>query len=260
MWATALCFSLLPLIFMLMRFPLLFLMMIVSGVSVVCHAVSPYPVLETRADRFFEQKEWTQAAAVYDLMLHEKPGVPATYGKAIVANAMRRDSIAEMALMAKALDNHIPFDSVFSRVRSTSFELGRTYLYEDFLQRTKVAYPWMRRTIDSYLLRYYVFRRNGEKMIEYSRIMLAGAPDNVAFMTSLADGAMLCGDDALGTDAYRMVLAHDPKNVNALLNLGNWYAIRKDTVAASGYLERAYEIAPTPYVAEQLRLMGKNVR
>lgn len=221
-------------------------------------AVSPYGVLQERAERFFSQKEWTQASAVYDLMLDEKPGVAATYGRAIVANGIRGDHKAQVALMQKALDNHVPFDSVFSRVRQSSFELGRTRLYEQFLTQVRNAYPWMKRTIDGYLLRYYAYRKNGEMIDCYSRLMLDGAPGNVEFLTLLGEGCFLQNLPDKAVEAYEAVLAEAPDNYNALVTLGNWYAqcaAGGDAQAvglARDYLSRAYALYPTPYVAARL--------
>ncbi len=223
--------------------------------------VNPYPQLKEKAERAFGHAEWASASALYDLMLEEKPAVPDTYGQAIVANAMRGDRAAEMRLMQKALDNHIPFDSVFSRVSQWSFHLGKTHLYEEFLKETRQEHPWMKRAIDGHLLKYYTFRRNGELMVEYSNIMLSGASDNAALLNNLAEGYMLMGDEKRGIETYMRVLDVAPGNLHALLSLGNLYAMKEDrdsAVKAVGYLEKAYSIHPTPYVAATLeRLRGK---
>lgn len=218
-------------------------------------AVSPYEVLSGRADRFFDQKEWAQASAVYDLMLDERPAVTATYGRAIVANAMRNDSVAQMALMQKALDNHIPFDSVFSRVRQTSFSLGKTSLYERFLTHVRAAYPWMKRTVDGYLLRYYAYRRNGLMMVRYSDLMLAGAPANIEFLTLRGQGLFLQNLEQEAVDTFTGILEIDPDNFTALVTLGNWYAdagTPASRTVAREYLSHALSVHPTPYVAARL--------
>ena len=233
------------------------LVVVLVSVPFYAMGVSPYPQLKEKAERAFNHAEWASASTLYDLMLEEKPDVPDTYGQAIVANAMRGDHAAEMRLMQKALDNHIPFDSVFSRVSQWSFHLGKTHLYEEFLKETREGHPWMKRTIDGNLLKYYSFRRNGELMVEYSRIMLSGAPDNVGFLTTLAEGYMLLGMDAEGVAAYRKVLDVSPDDLNALLSLGNFYAANDDDqasrVKAMEYLEKAYSIRATPYVAATLK-------
>lgn len=222
-------------------------------------SVNPYPQLREKAQRAFDHGEWASASAMLDLMLEEKPTIADTYGQAIVANAMRDDTAAQMRLMQKALDNYIPFDSVFSRVRQWSFSLGKTHLLERFLKETRTNYPWLQRTINGYLLKYYTFRRNGQEMVVYSNIMLSRAPENIEFLTSLADGYMLLGMENNGIETYCRILDSDPENLNALLSLGNLYADRPDTeshIMAVRYLERAYALRATPYVAARLRQLG----
>lgn len=218
-------------------------------------AVSPYPVLAERAARYFDQKEWNQAAAVYGLMLDERPEVAETYGRAIVANGMRADDPAQLHLMQRALDHHVPFDSVFSRVREYSFSLGKTNLYADFLLSLKEQYPWMKRTIDSYLLRYYTFRRNGTEMLRLSQTMLDGAPDNIDFMMLRARGYVYEGEFGRAMATYRRVLELQPDNYEALLALGNYHMECGQPAQALPLLERAYLLRPTPYVA---RLLGRH--
>lgn len=241
---------------------------------------TPYSRLELKADRFFSQGEWAQAAATYYQMLEARPEVAATYGKAIVANAVKGDTIAEMELMMKALNAKVPFDSVLSRVKSTSFQLGKSNLYGDFLLRVKEAYPWMRRPMDNYLLRYYTYRKDGAKMMEYSRMMLQGDPANTAFLMTLAQGAMLCGDYAEGIRAYESILAVAPADYEALLALGNYYYMEnREAVGAKApdageeenprllycgpyadkarvYLSRANEVHPTPHVTSLLATLA----
>lgn len=219
--------------------------------SFTAAAVSPYPVLEEKADRFFKHKEWASASAMFDLMLEERPAVAQTYGRAIVSNGMMGNMDAQTRLMTMALDNHIPFDSVFSGVKEWSFHIGQPRLFENFLIDTREAHPWMQRTINSYLLKYYSMRSNGPEMIAYSRMMLEGAHDNVEFLTLLAKGYMLSGETENGLATYKYILTLSPRNYNALLALGNWYAAHTGTADESAlrYLEAADSVRSTPYVA-----------
>ena len=233
------------------------------GTAVEVAAVNPYPQLEAKARRFFAHGEWASASAIYDLMLEERPEVPTTYGEAIVSNAMRGDTAAQMRLMSVALDHQVPFDSVFSQVKQWSFHLGKSHLYENFLKETRKAYPWMRRTIDGNLLKYFAFRRDGAEMVNYARLMLDGAPQNISFLHTLAWGYMLTGNDAEGVAAYERILEIDSNDFDALVALGNWYANTAAMAApesapkAIGYLERAYSCRPTPFIAALLaRLKG----
>lgn len=217
-------------------------------VSFTAFARTEYARLELKANRFYDQREWVQAAATYYQMLEQRPDVAKTYGRAIVANAVRNDTLAEMQLMARALDNKIPFDSVLSRVKSESFALGKSNLYGDFLVRVKDAYPWMRRPIDNYLLRYYAFRHDGVKMMELSRVMLQGAPDNVGFLSTYAQGAMYCGQYPLAVETYKKILTILPDDYDTLLSLGNYYRLNGNPAEGRQYLERAYSLRPTPHL------------
>lgn len=237
-------------------------------------AVSPYPTLEAKAGRFFNYEEWASAAAIFDLMLEERPAVASTYGRAIVANGMLNQPQEQTRLTTMALDNHIPFDTIFSNVREWSYHIGQPQLFENYLLANRSAHPWMQRTINGYLLKYYAFRNNGARMTEYARIMLEGAPDNISFLTTLADGLMLTGDYAEGIATYRHILELDPSNYSTLLILGNWYAgctskgnastgnpsgqsILPDKEKAIGYLSRADSLHPTPYVTTLLEELRK---
>lgn len=232
----------------------------ILAVSALAASATDYEALRVKADRFFEQKEWPSAAAMLDLMLDKRPDVASTYGRAIVVAALRGDTVAEMELMNRSIVNYVPFDSTFAAVRSVSFSLGKTNLYEDFLLRTKMSEPWLARTVDAYLMRYYAFRCNPAKMVEYSRLMLKGMPDNVDFLSTLARGLMLDGNAGGAIDTYQRILDIDPGNYDALLEIGNynymcWRENKSDRVALSrarAALSQAQTIRATPYVSETL--------
>lgn len=245
------------------------LIIVASLLPATTLAVSPYPTLEAKAGRFFNYEEWASAAAMFDLMLEERPTVASTYGRAIVANGMLNQQQEQTRLTAMALDNHIPFDTIFSNVREWSYHIGQPKLFENYLLANRSAHPWMQRTINGYLLKYYAFRNNGARMTEYARIMLEGAPDNISFLTTLADGLMLTGDYTEGIATYRHILELDPYNYSTLLILGNWYAghtpdsdsaeqsILPDKRKAIDYLSRAESLHPTPYVTALLEKLKK---
>lgn len=222
-------------------------------------AQTPYIRLSDRATRAFNHAEWASAGALLDLMLEQKPDIPSSYGKAIVANGMANDSLAQIRLLTQALDNHVPFDSVFSQVQQWSFHIGNFKLYEDFLLQAKQTQPWLTRTIDANLLRFYAFRSNGDNMVEYAQRMLNGAPDNIGFLTILAEGQMICGHAREAINTYLRILQISPNNYNALLCLGNWFNEHPDE-SNNGhiYLQHAYQLHPTPYVAKLLNARKPN--
>ncbi len=211
-----------------------------------------YASVAVRAQRFFKYGEWANAAAMYELMLEERPKVCDTYAHAIVTAGMRHLPDYEIALAEKAQANLVPLDSLLQSVRRVSFSLGQTSRYEHFLLLLKERQPWLGRSIDKQLLGYYLFRRNGPGIIRYSRIMLSGAPDNADFMLALAQGFLLTGDYDEAVAAYKALLDRHPDNYTALLYLGNYYKDKGVAADALHYLQRARDIKATPYVDRQI--------
>lgn len=216
-----------------------------------------YSQLESRAKRAFAHEEWASAGAIYAMMIAEQPQLTDNYGKAIVAAGMLADSAQQITLTNKAFDSLVPIDSLFKAVETTSFAVSQTSLYERYLLYVKSQSPWLSRIIDDYLLRYYTFRRNGNGMIDYSLIMLQGAPNHIPFMYTLAQGYLLTGhtDKALAT--YKTILELDGEQLEALLYLANYYYEfrRNDDTAAAlslNYFRRAHSISSTPFVAAKI--------
>lgn len=270
---------------MLQKYNRLFIVFVTAAIALGALAVNDYATLSERADRAYRHSEWASASALYDLMLEQQPAATRVYGRSIVANALLSDSATQINLLARAIDNHIPFDSIFASVERESFSNGHPEAYERFLTNCREAYPWMSRSIDGTLLKFYTFRRTGDQMIAYAQHMLDGAPSNVSFLRSLADGYMLTADYTRGIATYLHILTLDPDNYHALLTLGNWYALHtapapaftsastslaspssslashslaspsENRANARLYLTRAYALRPTPYVARILRAL-----
>ncbi len=209
-------------------------------------ATRSFETLGIRADRFFDQKEWASASAMYSLMIDQRPDSTALYGRAITAAGMRNDTTEQRMLLRMALRSKVPLDSLFSSVQHTSFALGRSHLLERFLIMSAQAEPWLSRKIDASLLSYYTFRRNGAEMIRYARKLLEGMPDNEQFGLRLAEGLLIEGRTAEATQAFARVLDHHPQSLTALLYLGEIAMADGDTARAREYLSRARAIDTTP--------------
>lgn len=221
-----------------------------------------YEVLRSRSERFFDQQEWASASAMYDLMIEQQPKVVDTYCHAIVSAGMQSDTLSQIRLMRQSIKAHIAFDSIFKGVKRLSFQVKEGTLYEQFLNVIKRAEPWLTRSADRYLLDYYVFRNDAPKMIDYSKRMLSGLPNDEGFLSILAQGYMLNGQYAESVDTYRRILEISPNNYDALLRLGLYYdsvanesdAARKEALK---YLQRARKIKATPFIdAKIARLSG----
>lgn len=229
------------------------LSLILTLCTALCGLASDYESNAVKARRMFHYREWASAGALYSLMIAERPQVTDSYGHAIVAAGMIDDPAQQLRLTDMGLRNQVPIDSLFRSVERTSFSVGQTSLYEKYLLRVKQAEPWLARSIDSYLLKYYVYRRDAAGMIEYSRIMLAPVPDHKEFLYTLAQGYLLDGQTHNAIDIYTRIVDLYPQALEALLYLGNYYSAyaRSDTQAraqALTYLRRAQDIAPAPYL------------
>ncbi len=208
-----------------------------------------YKRLSDKAARYFDNREWLNATAMYTLMLDARPRVSETYAHAIVADYMQADTVAAMDMLARAMDHAVPFDSLLADVQRISMAAGSGTLYEDMLLRSRTSYPWMARSIDGSLLRYYNFRDNGPMIVRYAKVMLAGMPHNTEFESLLARGYMLCGQSDEAVAVWQELIAHDPDNRAAFLNLANYYESINRPAEARPFFERAQQLHPTPYVA-----------
>ncbi len=212
-----------------------------------------YSTLEEKATRFYNQEDWSSASAMFDLMLARQPHRTATYSKAITAAGMRENRGEEMRLLGNALSARIPIDSLFNGVRAESFGLGHTDLYEQFLLEARADKPWLARSIDSYLLDYYTYRRNGSKMTEYAKIMLAGDPDNTAFTYQMAQGLLIDDRTEEAMSVYESIVERDPKAFDALVYLANHAASQGNTSRALELFRQAYAAKATPQVAAEIK-------
>lgn len=220
---------------------------------------SHYEALAKKERMFYNAREWPGASAMLTLMIAERPSQPDLYGRAIVVQSLMNDTTGAVDLLSAAMKNKVPFDSVFCNVKKESFELGRSELYEKFLVQVKESHPWLIRTVDGYLLDYYCFRRDGTKMVEFSKIMLEGLPDNTVFLSILAQGYLLEGATEKGILTYRQLLHYNPTDYQATLYLANYYYDRWETTRsdydfnqAQQFLTRANELKPTPFIRQRL--------
>lgn len=205
-----------------------------------------------RADRYFSQNEWPSASAFYTLLLEQDKECTDIFGKAIVSSLMIPDTAAVLRFTNDAIDRHVPFKSLFGTVKSESFSIGLENAYENYLILVKDNYAWMTRTIDNSLMEYYTFRKDGKNMIKYAGIMLEGLPENVNFLSTLAQGYLLDGQTEKAVETYAKILNIEPSNYDALLYLGNYYWNINDKAKAKVYFSKAYELRPTPFVKKKL--------
>lgn len=229
------------------------LILIAIAAAVGAEAASPsFEELSIKAGRFIHYREWASAQAMLQLMVEERPDDSAITGRAIAVAGLVGNSNEQLRLFRAAVDHRQRFDSVFSAVETESFSLACVHVYEDFLKMIAREEPWTERSINSYLLRYYTFRRDGAGMVEYAGKMLAGMPDNVDFLHARADGYMLEGEFDKAAEVLQQILVTDPRNLKALLELGFYRESQGNMAEARDYLSRACAINPTPYLRNWL--------
>lgn len=233
----------------------LLLTQLLTLLSAATVTAADYAATMSKAERFFAHREWASASAMYQLLIDERPDETANYARAIVAEGMLGRQDAGMQYFNSALARHIPLERLLGEVRTVSFGCGATDLYERFLLAVQHSHSWMTRVIDGYLLDYYSFRCDGPRIVTYSTRMLAGLPDDPRYLHMLARGYLLDGDFDRAMDVYRHIVDTDPDNADALLALALYYG--RDparTAEVKDWLQRAYALRPTPYVA---RLLGR---
>lgn len=184
------------------------------------------------------------------LMVDEQPENATVTGRAIAVAGITDNPREQLRLFRNAVDHRQPFDSVFTAVEQASFSLVRSDIYENFLRLIAREEPWTSRSIDSYLLAFYTYRRDGQGMVEYADKMLAGLPDNLRFLRARADGLMLTGDYDAATATLRHIITLDPRDTEAMLQLAFYLRSAGQYAEADSLLQRAYKISPTPYLKQ----------
>jgi tetratricopeptide (TPR) repeat protein len=222
------------------------------------NAAADYANTLERAQRSFDNKEWANAAALYGLLLTERPTEESNYGRAIVAYSMLSDSAACVDIFERAQAHGVSADSLFNTVKTSSFVIGKGEIYADFLHLCRRDAPWMARAVDNKLLQWYIYRADGVMIIQYADTMLSGLPDSIVYLSDLAYGYSLEGQHDMAVKTWQRILAIQPDDYDTLLKLGNYYALTADRDAALKYLNQAYAINPTPYLTTEIERLKAN--
>ncbi len=224
-----------------------------AGIGLSARAEATYEQLQVKADRLFDQDDWIPAGALYNYMIHERPKVSDNYGRAVVAAYAASDTVAPLQYLSLALQAHVPFDSVLTKVRTYAFEKSRASVYERFMLRASKMYPWLARPLEPYLLQYYASRRNAPQMIHYAQALLQGLPGNPEFLSVLAQGYMLDNQYDKAVQTWMEIINTHPDNFTALVDLATFYNQSSRPAEALPYFRRAEAVRPTPYIRQQIK-------
>lgn len=222
-------------------------------IALSCYATtSNTAVLESRATRAFDNREWASALAIYTLLSEQEPTAAEPYSRAIVAAWMQADTSIIAQRVELALSRGVPLDSLLKNIEKDAFALGDADIYCNVLKVSADSLPFLRRPIDKALLSYYNGRADGANMVIYARLMLAGRPDDISAMHALANGYLLCGDNSSAITAYEGILRLDPRDYDALVALAT-ITMYDDPEAARALIRRALAIKPSPYLENLLK-------
>ena len=128
-------------------------------------AEMPFRTVLRKADDHFANREWQEAVAMYDVLLERRPGRVKTYVDAVVASAMMNDSSSIMQYVVRSEMQGLSLDSLFTGIDVLSRSIGQSGIYEQVLLLVKEQQPWFTRVTNNYLLGYYVFRHDAEKIL-----------------------------------------------------------------------------------------------
>ena len=173
-------------------------------------AEMPYRTVLRKADDHFANREWQEAVAMYDVLLERRPGRVKTYVDAVVASAMMNDSSSIMQYVVRSEMQGLSLDSLFTGIDVLSRSIGQSGIYEQVLLLVKEQQPWFTRVTNNYLLGYYVFRHDAEKILAVAD----------------ADALLLLGNDTAAVEVQKTILDIDYLNFDANLFLGSYYAIK----------------------------------
>lgn len=212
--------------------------------------------LAVRAARAYAAGEWTSAQAMYAVLADREPGRAEYYAKALVAASAAGDSLTAIDMAASSMAAAVPPDSLLDIVRAESYGIVKPEIYPRLLDVMSLRLPYMKRAIMLRKLNYYRDRNDAPNTIACAEALLTGIPDNVRFLTVLAEARFANGQPEQAMAVYSRILELEPQNYEALVALANYYDAR-GLPEALEYFRRAQQVRPTPYVSERINQLSK---
>ncbi len=223
---------------------------IISSLLLTVSAFAAEPeALERRALRAFAAGEWASAQALAGLVTDADPTDTGAHARLIGAAAMRGDSAAVPKAVERALGAGVPFGALTDSLQCSLRQAEGYALYPAILEDIASAMPYLRRPVAARLLDFYIRRRDGEKMVSYANILLAGRSDSPEYLDALAWGLLYCGSRDQAEATWRQALAADPGYAPAMIALASLLGYCDE---AKSLLIKADSIAPSPAIKAHL--------
>ena len=237
-------------------------------------AEMPYRTVLRKADDHFVNREWQEAVAMYDVLLERRPGRVKTYVDAVVASAMMNDSSSIMQYVVRSEMQGLSLDSLFTGIDVLSRSIGQSGIYEQVLLLVKEQQPWFTRVTNNYLLGYYVFRHDAEKILAVADELLSVMPGQINYLKAKADALLLLGNDTAAVEVQKTILAI--KGQEKLKSIDQQYledsnglsisasvykeekrqVIDDDIACAKKYFTIAARVRSNKYLSEQLSMLS----
>ena len=195
-------------------------------------------ILQRKAETHFENREWREAAAMFNVLINESPSVLELYAYAVASNDLGGDKRGVMAAVELSEKSGIPLDSLFDKTRQLCTAIGNNGIYERMLLCIKGEQPWFKRIVNKYRLRFYMESKENAKA------------------SILADSGDLSG----AADCMALVLRLDSTVMEARLFLGNYYFIKGSELYEKGIsasTTSAADSVPTATVTDRVDYLGE---
>ena len=250
----------------------------IIGFSLFCSiafsvfAEMPYRTVLRKADDHFANREWQEAVTMYDVLLERRPGRVKTYVDAVVASAMMNDSSSIMQYVVRSEMQGLSLDSLFTGIDVLSRSIGQSGIYEQVLLLVKEQQPWFTRVTNNYLLGYYVFRHDAEKILAVADELLSVMPGQINYLKAKAtDWCVIFITANLFLGSYYAIKGQEKlksidqqylEDSNGLSISASVYKEEKrqviddDIACAKKYFTIAARVRSNKYLSEQLSMLS----
>lgn len=178
--------------------------------------------LYRKAETHFENREWSEALSMYNILLIENPKEVKLYVSSVVAASYKEALQSVMHYVELSERNGVSLDSLFIGVNALTMAHRKSKIYENMLLLIKKEQPWLKKLINTYLLRFYRFRNDAPRIVEISDELLEMFPDDERLLKLKGDALLEQGEELQSFDCYKRIYQKDSTNRDALIFLGNF--------------------------------------
>ena len=178
--------------------------------------------LYRKAETHFNNREWAEALSMFNILLTENPKEVDLYVASIVAASYQDMPQSVMHYVELSERNGVSLDSLFVGVDALTMSHRQSEMYENMLLLIKKEQPWLKKLINTYLIRFYRFRNNAPRIVEVSDELLEMFPLDKRLLKLKGDALLGQGESLSAFDCYEQIYRQDSTDQDALIFLGNF--------------------------------------